>query len=172
MLKFCGILLILASGSGMGFRAAYNVRLRLEQLKQLKKAFILLKGEIRYSHQTMNVALMTAAKKASEPISGIFHDTALQLEKYDGRPMSEIWSNSVKNAGDKLLLSGRQLTFLEEIGNTLGYLDKEMQMNQFDLHLEQLSREIEEEEKSIKDSTKLYRCLGVMGSILVTIILV
>ncbi len=172
MLKFLGILLILVSGSGMGFRAAYNVRLRLEQLKQWKKAFMLLKGEIRYSHQTMNVALITAAKKTGEPVSGIFCETAKQLEKYDGRAMNDIWSETMKNHREALMLSNGQITFLEDIGNTLGYLDKEMQLNHFDLHLEQLNREIEEEEKNIKDSTRLYRCLGVMGSILVTLILV
>ncbi len=45
-------------------------------------------------------------------------------------------------------------------------------MNHFDLLLEQMNQEIEEEEKNMKDSTRLYRCLGVMGSILVTLILV
>ncbi|MCI8669927.1 MAG: hypothetical protein HFI34_10495 [Lachnospiraceae bacterium] len=172
MLKFCGVLLILLSGSGMGFRAAYNMRLRLEQLKQLKKAFLLLKGEIRYSHQTINVALLSVADKMEGPVSNIFGDTAEQLDKYDGRLMNDIWSETLKEYREELMLSNRQMNFLEDIGNTLGYLDKEMQMNNFDLHLEQLNQEIEEEERNMKDSTRLYRCLGVMGSILVTLILV
>ena len=172
MLKFCGILLIILSGSGMGFRAAYNMRLRLEQLKQLKKAFLLLKGEIRYSHQPMNVALLTVAGKMEEPVSGIFRETAEQLEKFDGRLMYDIWCETLKEHREEFMLTNRQMDFLEDIGNTLGYLDKEMQMNHFDLLLEQMNQEIEEEEKNMKDSTRLYRCLGVMGSILVTLILV
>lgn len=172
MLKMIGIILIMASGSGIGFRAAYNLNLRVEQLKQLKKALLLLKGEIRYSHQTMNVALKMAAKKVDEPISGILIEVSNQLEQYDGRSMSEIWMEVVKASRDNLMLSAKQVLFFEEIGNTLGYLDKEMQMNNFDLQLEQLSGEIKEEEKNSKDSIKLYRCLGVMGSILVTIILI
>ena len=70
------------------------------------------------------------------------------------------------------MLSKKHIEKLKDLGNTLGFLDKEMQISYFNLMIEQLDTDIEDNNKRCRDNCKLYRTLGIMGGILVVLIIV
>ena len=53
MLKAVGILCILAGSTGLGMSMARELELRIEELLQLQKLMLRLRGEIRYMHRTL-----------------------------------------------------------------------------------------------------------------------
>lgn len=171
MLKTIGFVLIFISGSGMGLRASYNLQLRLEQMKQIQGILLKIKGELRYSHQPMSMILNHIAKNTAAPFSCILEQISETLELHNGASMSEIWRQTIEEYKDKVYLRKGELQLLSEHGTILGYLDKELQMNQLDLQLVQWNRMIEQSELELQSNAKLYRSLGVMGSILTIIIL-
>jgi stage III sporulation protein AB len=73
-------------------------------------------------------------------------------------------ANTSLSKKDKLHLIG--------FGENLGYLDKEMQMNTFDLYISQLEEEITDLSKSVKEKAYLYNSLGIMAGIFITIIMI
>ena len=59
----------------------------------------------------------------------------------------------------------------KEIGDTLGYQDKKMQISNIDLYIERLSDTIEESREKMGEQMKVYRTLAMMAGILISIIL-
>jgi stage III sporulation protein AB len=171
LLKTLGLILIFISGSGIGFRASYNLQLRLEQMKQIQGMLIRIKGELRYSHQPISIILNNTSKKTVSPFQEVTAKTAEELELHNGDSLNEIWEQAISNYQENLYLTKGERQLFCELGMILGYFDKELQMNQLDLQLEEWGRRIEALEMELHSNIKLYRSLGVMGSILTIIIL-
>ena len=73
-------------------------------------------------------------------------------------------------------LKGRAITKEDKeefarFGESLGYLDVEMQKNAMKLYLKELEQKIEYLQKEIPQKRKLYQSLGVMGGIFLLILL-
>ena len=83
-----------------------------------------------------------------------------------------IWKESVREKLENHFLDEKHLKKIEDLGETLGFLDKEMQLAAFDLFTEQLDMDIEENNQKLKDNSRLYKYLGIMGGILVVLIIV
>lgn len=62
MFKFIGAVLVIISGTGIGFKASENLILQNVQLKKLKELLIILRGEIRYNNTVMPQALRNILK--------------------------------------------------------------------------------------------------------------
>lgn len=172
MLKFIGAFLVIISGTGIGFKASENLVLQNTQLKKLKELLIILRGEIRYNNTVMPQALRNISKKSDKVFEKFLIYVADNLEKYQGKTISDIWNEGVDKELTKLMLGKKHLDKLKDLGNTLGFLDKEMQISYFNLMIEQLDADIEDNNKRCRDNCKLYRTLGVMGGILVVLIIV
>lgn len=171
MLRALGFILIFVSGSGMGFRAAYELQLRIYQIKRVQGILTHVKGELRYSHQPISVILKNAALKTEVPFLQILQEAAESLELHNGNSFSEIWEESIIKYGDKIYLAKDEIQMLKNFGNITGMYDKQLQINQIELQLAQWEQKRRELEEAVKENVKLYRCLGIMGSILVIIIL-
>ena len=60
---------------------------------------------------------------------------------------------------------------MAQFGEQLGYLDKDMQMNHIDWYVTQVEEDMKEVASDSKDKMRLYRSLGVLFGILVTILI-
>lgn len=172
MLKFIGAVLVIISGTGIGFKASENLILQNVQLKKLKELLIILRGEIRYNNTVMSQALRNILKKSDKVFEKFLLYVADNLDKYQGKTVADIWNDGVDKELSKLMLSKKHIEKLKDLGNTLGFLDKEMQISYFNLMIEQLDTDIEDNNKRCRDNCKLYRTLGIMGGILVVLIIV
>ena len=61
---------------------------------------------------------------------------------------------------------------MTRLGENLGYLDKEMQLNTIDLYITQIQGELDDAVDSVKEKVRLYNMLGVMAGIFITIVLI
>lgn len=171
MIKIIGIVLIIVSGTGIGFKASENLVIQNDRLKKMKKLITILRGEIKYNNSYIGQALVAVSSKVSSPYQEFLLHVSKKLEDYSGRTMSDIWKEGVEETLSDSCLSHAQLSKFKDLGDTLGFLDKEMQLSTFDLFLEQLDIEINENNTKLKDNCKLYKCLGVMGGILVVLLI-
>ena len=60
---------------------------------------------------------------------------------------------------------------LKELGENLGYLDKEMQMNYINLYLENLELSITEKGEKVRTDEKLNKIMGCVMGLLVIVLL-
>lgn len=171
MTKIIGIVLIILSGTGIGFKASENLVIQNDRLKKMKKLITILRGEIKYNNSYIGQALLNVSSKVSSPYREFLLCVSEKLKDCSGRTLSEIWKEGVDERLSDSCLSDAQLSRFKDLGDTLGFLDKEMQLSTFDLFMEQLDIEINENNTKMKDNCKLYKCLGVMGGILVVLLI-
>ena len=172
ILKLIGSIMILASGTMLGVKMGYNLRLRLKQLKRFEKIISMLRGEIIYNNSTIPEAMRHVSRHTVNPFDEILMKISEELDAFEGRTFKEIWESTFEENGTKLCFTKEQLENIKHLGESLGYLDKEMQVNTLDLFMEQIRTDIKDMEQTMPNNVRMYNCLGVMGGILVLLIIV
>jgi stage III sporulation protein AB len=163
---------VITASSTIGFYFSSLAKARVEDLKELRKCIYILKGDIRYSATPLPEAIQMVAFKIESNLSPFFQKIADELNKLEGRTLSSIWTSSVDTQLDQSCLNKKDKMYLIQFGDSIGYLDKETQINTIDLYISQLDTEIDELITSVKEKTRLYNLLGIMGGIFMTIIII
>lgn len=170
--KIMGVVLILTASCGIGFRMSDNFLKRVEELKTLKKILFMLRGEIKYNNSTMAEAFETISGRVDNHYKEFFLEGAKALNDLSGQTFITIWKQMIDTNLKDSKLNKKDLERFKGLGENLGYLDKEMQLSNIDLYLEHLEIEIDEGNKNTSTNSRLYKCLGVMGGVLVTLIII
>lgn len=172
MLKITGSIMIMFAGGMIGIKSGLNLKKRLEELKRLERIVIMLKGEIKYNNSTLPESLIHVGNKTVYPFNAMLTDVGEKLNKYEGKTFYELWRHIVETYRDEFSFTKEQFEHIKGMGESLGYLDMEMQMNSLELNSIQIKKYIEDMEKNMSNNIKLYNCLGIMGGILVVLIIV
>ncbi len=171
LLKIIGCALIILSSAGMGFFFSNEMRCRIDDLRELRKLVMLLRGDIRYGNTPLPEAVTAIARRHKGSFTAFFTKVSARLNELSGLTFQEIWKEAVEKELLDTSLSKRDKMQLLQFGENLGYLDKDMQMNTLDLFLSQLEEETRELTKSAKEKSYLYNSLGIMAGIFISIIM-
>lgn len=172
MLKLLGAILVITSSAGIGLYLSSMTRGRLSDLKEFKKNIVILRGDIRYGSTPLPEAIETVGYRCNDNFKPFFEGINEDLRKQDGSSFCQMWDKATKEYMGQTYLNQKDKANISKLGDNLGYLDKEMQVKTIDLFLEQMELEITEATDTIKDKTRLYNMLGVLGGIFVTIVLI
>jgi stage III sporulation protein AB len=169
--KMIGCILVILSSAGMGFFFSNEVKCRIEDLKELRKLIVLLRGDIRFGNTPLPEAVSAIARRHKGYYAPFFTKVSTRLNELSGITFQDIWKDAVENELNDTALSKKDKLQLLQFGENLGYLDKDMQMNTLELFLSQLEDEINELSKTVKEKAYLYNSLGIMAGIFVSIIM-
>ncbi len=171
LIKIIGCILVIVSTTGMGFFFSGELRNRVDDLKELKKIIVLLRGDIRYARTPLPEAISAIEKRHEGRFKVFLEDISLRLQELSGQTFAQIWKEAVEKDLEDTSLGKKDKLDLTHFGENLGYLDKEMQMNTLDLYITQLEAEISELTGSLKEKTYLYNTLGLMAGVFISIVL-
>lgn len=170
--KVVGCILIILSSTLMGFYFSNELKSRINDIKELRKLIVLLRGDIRYSSTPLPEAISAIARRHDGDFKSFFTKVSEKLNEHSGNTFSQVWKEAVETDLLQTSLNKKDKSFLIQFGDNLGYLDKEMQMNTLELFLAQIEDEIIELSKTAKEKTYLYNTLGIMAGIFISIIMV
>ncbi|MDD3172442.1 MAG: stage III sporulation protein AB [Herbinix sp.] len=172
IMKAIGCILVIVSSTGMGFFFSNELRCRIENLKEFKKLIGLLRGDIRYANTPLPEAISSITRRHSGNFDAFFNHVNAKLHEFSGQTFSEVWKEAVQKEMADTSMSNKDKLHIIQFGETLGYLDKDMQMNTIDLFVSQLEDEIKDLSKTIKEKAYLYNTLGIMAGIFIIIIMI
>lgn len=172
MLKLAGSILIIGTGILAGMSAADRVRQQYEEMRELQTLLYALRSEILYARACLGEAFLKIGRDAGEPYRGWMMEMSRKMERRQDRMLSVIWKTGVRDALKNSRIQKRDLLRLEELGMQLGDADLEAQIRSLDRYLEELKHSMEEIREGMKIKIRLCQCLGVMGGIFVTILLI
>jgi stage III sporulation protein AB len=172
ILKIIGCILVIASSTGIGFFFSSEMKNRIEDLKELRKLIGLLKGDIRYANTPLPEAISVLARRYKGSFDSFFQYASTKLQELSGQTFTQIWRAAVEQELVNTSLSKKDKAQLISFGENLGYLDKDMQMNTFELYLTQLEDELRELSKTVKERAYLYNSLGIMAGVFISIIMI
>ena len=169
-IKLIGAVLILSSGSLIGWVLALKYIKRVEEINQLQMGLNLLNAEISYTQTRLDEALRKAGEKLNYPISKLFTDTSHKLSSSPGTPFPKIWIKEVKINFQINSLTEKDNQILMEWGQKIGSYGIEEQKNINQLTLKKLEQAGKNAQTIVNKKVKLIRYAGVLISLMVIIL--
>lgn len=172
MIKIIGGIFTICSSIAIGTYFSQSLTWRLEALKEMKHCILLLKGDIRYACTPLPEAFAAIGGRKEDEFGRFFLKLSKELNQLNGIEFKELWKRTIETELVNSALKKSDKESFERLGESLGYLDKEMQINQIDFYLTQLEEMMQQLEEEKKEKKKLYQMLGIMGGIFLTILLI
>lgn len=172
MLRILGILLVMLSSTLAGVYYANIEAFRIKDLREMKKALIILLSEIEYTLTPLPQAMDNISKRIDEPISKIFSEFSSSLNDKTGQGLGDIWVKILEDNKDLYYFNKEDIDYLKSFGKTLGYLDKSLQINSIAVTIKYMEEKVEELNVSSLKNKKLYQTLGVLAGMLICIVLI
>ncbi len=171
LIRVLGIVVVLLASCGLGFRISYELIDRIEDLQQIKRVLIMLRGEIKYANTPLTEALSTIAFRVPIPWTDFLKEIAETMDACDGSTFPSIFQKAQKKYLDRTSLLPKDLSRLSDFGANLGYLDKEMQLGSIDLYLEELEAEMKDAKEKVEKNSKVYRIMGMAVGVLILLVI-
>lgn len=169
-MKGIGALLVMVSCMGLGMQTAQQLKERRKVLEVLKRMISQLKGEILYRNLPLPAAFLQAGERNSGPAAGLFLAVAKRMEEAVGESFGEVWKAETEAFFQNGLLAEGEKEGLRAFGACLGYLDRDMQERTMDFYLDELAQAVEALKKAEPEKCRLFRGLGVLGGLFLTVI--
>lgn len=172
MLKLAGSILVIGAATLLGAGAAGELEASYQELLYLKRIIEILKGELLYSRAALSNIFLKMSEDAKEPYAGWLTEMRVRIESGNGGRLADIWRESAEECLRSSKLPWKERQKLGDLGSLLGDSDLELQAGQLKGYLEQLESRIQEVGSELKNKKKLFRCLGIIGGMFLTILLV
>lgn len=172
MLKLAGMVIVILGSAALGLHQACMYMNRLNNLHEVKKAFLYIQGEIRYMSTPLPELLEEVAGRVKEPFRRFFTEVAAELSRKNAGMVREIWKECYHKEINKDVLEREAEEEFLEMGGQLGGTDSRTQEKAIDYFLEKWEFIIEKRQKEKTNKLRLYYVCGVAGGVLMVIILV
>ncbi len=169
-LKLFGAMLILISGSLIGWIIAAEYQNRVKNLKELQLAFNLFDTEISYTRTLLPLALEKIAEGINYPVSILFASSVERLKGKKEKTFSEIWQEVLADNANITYLKENDIKILKEWGQQIGYLGLEEQKKVNKLTLKKLEQAESKAQEIADTRVKLLRYAGILISLMVIIL--
>ena len=169
-MKVTGALLVMVSCTGLGTETARQLKERRKLLETLKRMISQLKGEILYSNLPLPAAFLRAGQRNAGAAAALFLSIAKRMEETEGESFDEVWKLETELFFKSCPLDTAEMEGLRAFGSCLGYLDRDMQERTIDFYMEELEQGIQVLRKAEPEKCRLFRGLGILGGLFLTVI--
>lgn len=170
MIKIIGALLILLSGSSIGWIISGIYLNRVRELRELQLAFNVINTEISYEKTILSGALIKAAESLSSSLRDIFLEAARSLTLRIGKGFQEIWEETIEKYKEELSLNMEDLVILKNWGLQIGVSALENQINLNKLIIKRLELQEKGALELASKRVKIARYTGVLISLMLIIL--
>lgn len=166
-LKIIILILIFWTISQIGIKVASKYVTRANNLKQIKRALKILEAKIVYTYDMLPDLFYEISIKIKGVVGELFKNAGDRMQvEFAG----EAWENAIDNC--EIELTGEDKDTLKTLGKLLGTTDIQGQLNQLDLVNCFLDEQIKEATSSKEKNSTMYRKLGIIVGLAVTIVLI
>ena len=171
-LKTLGLILVIASCSGIGAEAVHRLRERLRLLETLRRMASHMKGEILYANVPLAEALYRTGKRNKGAAGELFIAIATELEQETGESFEAVWRAKAGKFAAGSVLNKKEQEQLLRFGESLGYLDRDMQEKAILFYLEDLEHCIETLRKEEPEKSRLFFGMGILSGLFLAVVLI
>lgn len=170
-IKTIGMAAILISATILGWYVDRLQILHLQDLEGFRRMLHMLRGEVNYAVTPLPIALKEIMSKNDTRVNCIFKELLSLIENKTGESISLLWEQAIKSQRSYVYLEEEDINQLLTFGQSLGYLDKEMQKKNIEITIDYMDKQITKLEKQHDKNGRLYRSLGALGGCLLCILL-
>ena len=171
VIKILGMIITLLASAALGYYFSNLPVFRRQDLLEFKKALLILKSEIEYVAAPLPDAMANIAARTTLPVSRLFAFFAESLKHNEnGETAYRLWMTAIGEHKQQIFLNEDDWEVMGNFGKTLGYLDKQMQVDSIHFTMDYIDSEITQVQENIGKNQRMYRSLGVIGGILLLVI--
>lgn len=156
----------------MGFYMVDRMKRHIRELEQVKKQLMFMEGEIRVGFRPVKDIFAQLEQRSEGNWKSFYAFVQKNMEREKQWSLDQIWLEGIKETLKTSLLNQNEKRAWRELGENLGYLDKEMQITLLNICEEHFEEYRLQAEDYLKGNAKIYQTLGIMGGIFLTIIFV
>lgn len=172
MVKLIGVLGILLGSGGIGMFYCQKLKNRVEALLMIQKGIRLLESEIRYRRVPLAESFRMLGKQLDGEVQQFFFVMAERIGKSDKELLAGLWETE----GGRILancgMKPAEIRQFQKFGASLGMERKDRQLEALQLYAEYLKQQIEEARSSYESNHRLCLCLGWIGGLFLTILVI
>lgn len=170
-IKWCGSILIIVGSVCVGIWYRMQYFQRLHTIQEMQRGISLLKGEIQYGRAPLPEACLSVSFRIQGSSQNFFRTLSERLQR-GGGTVDKIWQETMMEMFEQRQISTRDWEELLRLGNTLGYLDVDLQVRTLELCMTRLEESISCYERERKNQTRLYPLVGTFGGFLLCLVLI
>ena len=167
IIKAVLLFIVFLFSSYVGKIISGQYKIRVEELKEMKKSFIAIETKMKYTYDVLPEIFKEVAIGLRQSIREIFEYATLLMKE---KTANEAWIESIQSA--KTNMTKEDLEILKGYGKLLGKTDIDGQVSQIKLTNEFLETQIEKAEKELVKNEKLYKTLGTVCGLAIVILLI
>ena len=167
-LKWCGLLLMGAGLSCVGFWMAHRVDRRLAEYRQLQKVLMILSGRMRIG-EPWEAALESCILAGAGAWESWLGNMAGRLNNRE--PLQKVWAEELRRVKGNLHLEKEDYQMLESLGSSLQGARLENCLGQISQVQDYFHSQQRMLEQVITEQGRMYRSIGVLAGILVMVVL-
>ena len=171
MLKAVGVLLIFLASAGIGCQESRKLSEHIQALEDFLQVIVCLKGEIRYGGSSLPDAFRETAVHCPGCYDSFLQAISEKMEDRQEENPGRIIRQCAKKYLKENVLSAEEQERIAQLGERLGYLDREMQLRQLSLYESEFERMIQTAREAAPAKKKLYHSLGILGGAMLAILL-
>ena len=172
MMKIIGSMLVILGCTSIGFYIVERMRRRLAELELIKRQLLFMRGEMRSGYQPLAEIFSRLEERMLGEWKSFYGFLREKLSTNRTEMLAELWGEAISSRLKRSLLDEEEMRTWNELGENLGYLDREMQIALLTVCEAHMDEYIEKEKDQIKQQAKVYQTLGIMSGIFLTMILV
>ena len=167
ILRLAGGVLVCLSCTLIGIYLSVRANERAKLLMEFRQSLILLKSQIEYAAYPLPQAFKFISLRLSQPLSGFYNELSEKLCVAQ-EDFTLLWHCNLDKLG---CIEQEDIAVLNGLGAHLGNIDTDLQLNAIQIAVNDLEITLTKlNEQNIKN-TKLYRSLGIISGLFITIIL-
>lgn len=167
ILKLLGLLIIFISSTYIGILISNKYQNRVKDLKEMKNALNIFCTKIKFTYEVVPKIFIDISNTISKNVGSIFR---LASDKMNQMTAGQAWSYALENSNTNMKKD--DIEILKPLGNLLGKVDIDGQINEIKLAETFLDTQIEEAEEEKNKYTKMYKTLGITIGFAIVIILI
>ena len=144
---------------------------RLYVLQDLHKLGRIFKASVRYVGADIDEVFEDIRKKVSEEVSRFLEVVIEEIRNRKVTDISQVWNKAIEEQLRDYYLSSEEISVIKRLGDTIGSLDRQMQIESADLYLCELGDRINILSEEMRIKNRLYRSISIATGIFIVLLI-
>jgi len=171
MLKLLGALLVITACTALGIKSVIKKRDTIKALKELRSALSEISRAINFQMDPLPEVICRLSREQFKEPDSFLNRLSNAIKRDKSEPLSRLWQSTAKDFSQENALPDRAKHLLNTLGESLGKMDYETELERLSAGQASLSELIAETENDYTKTEKMTKSLSILLGIFIVILL-